>query len=128
MQIQLRQPVGVVQGGTAHHGAGEGHRFKFGHRGYHPRAAHLAAEPQQPAGGLLGGVLEGDHPAGRLLGKASGILQAQVIQLHHHPIGGVGQGPALFVPAVEKGRHRRQIRQQLGVGIHPEASALQPLQ
>ena len=117
-----------MQGGAAHRGAGQGHGLELGHRGHHPRAAHLAGQTQQPAGGLLGGVLEGDRPTRRLLGEAGGVLEAQVVELHHHAVGGVGQGAAARVPGAEEGLHRRQIRQQLGVGIHLEASSLQPLQ
>ena len=117
-----------MQGGAADAGAGQGHGLEFGHGRHHPGATHLAAEPQQFAGGLLSGVFEGDRPAGRLLGKAGAVLQAQVIEFHHHPIGGVGQGLAGPVPVAEEGLHRGQVGQALGVGVDAETSRLQPLQ
>ena len=54
----------------------QGHRLELGHGRHHPRAAHLAAEAQQLAGGLLGRVLERDRPARCLLGEAGRVLQA----------------------------------------------------
>ena len=128
MQIQLGEAVGVVEGGAAHRGAGQGHGLEFSHRCYGAGAAHLAAEPQQAAGGFLGGVLEGDGPARRFLGEASGVLEAEVVELHHHAIGGVGKGLAGLLPAGEEGLHRRQVGQALRIGIHPEAGGFQPAQ
>ena len=62
------------------------------------------------------------------MGEAGGVLEAQVVELHHHAVGGVRQGAAARVPGAEEGLHRRQIRQQLGIGVHLEACGLQPLQ
>ena len=45
MQVEFSQPVGVVQGGAAHAGAGQGHRFKLSHGGHDSGATHLTGQP-----------------------------------------------------------------------------------
>ena len=128
MEIQLLESIGVVQCGAADAGARERHRFKFRHRRHHPGAAHLGHQAQEPAGGFFGGVFQGDRPARRLLCEASELLTLERIELHHHPIGGVGQLMALLLPAVVEGHHPIGSAGALAVGIDAESSGFQPLQ
>ena len=113
-----------MQGGPAHRGAGQGDGFKFGHRRDHPRAAHLATEAQQFAGGFFSGVFQGDRPAGCFLGETCGVLQAQVVEFHHHAVGGVGQLPAASIPLGKEGFDGGEALAQLGVGVHLETCRL----
>ena len=128
MEIELLEPIGVVQGGAADAGAGQRHGFKFRHRRHHPGAPHLGHQAQQPAGCFLGGVFQRDRPARRLLREARELLTLERIELHHHPIGGVGQLMALLLPAVIEGHHPMGSTGPLAVGIDAEASGFQPLQ
>ena len=128
VQVELGEAVGVVEGGPAHRGAGQGHWFEFSHGGDHPGAPHLAAQAQQPAGAFFGGVFQRNGPAGRLLGESSVGLQTQVVELHHHPIGRVGQQASTAVPLGKEGLHGGQVGAERCIGIHPEACGLQPLQ
>ncbi len=128
MEIQLLEPISVVQGGAADAGARERHRFKFRHGSHHPGAAHLGYQAQEPAGGFFGGVFQGDGPARRLLREARELLTLERIELHHHSIGGVGQLMALLLPAVIEGHHAIGSAGAFAVGIDAEARSFQPLQ
>ena len=126
VEVQLRDAVGVVQGGAADAGARQRHGVEFRHGGDSPRAPDLDDDPTQCAGGFLRRELEGDGPARSLLGEARGILQTQIVELHHHTIGGVGEVVALLLPAIAERLNAAEVRAKLPVGIHPKAGALKP--
>ena len=128
MQIKLNDPVGVVEGGAADAGAGQGHGFELRHGRDRTGAAHLNADPYQTCWGFFGWVFEGDRPARRLLSESGFILKTQIVQLHHHAIGGVGKVMALLFPAITEVLDRHQVRAELTVRVDPEACLLQPLQ
>ena len=62
------------------------------------------------------------------MGETCGVLQAQVVEFHHHAVGGVGQLPAAFIPLGKEGFDGGQALAQLGVGVHLEPCRLEPLQ
>ncbi|CAI8151807.1 MAG: Uncharacterised protein [Synechococcus sp. CC9902] len=128
MQIQLNDPVGVVEGGAADAGAGQSHGFELRHRRDRTGAAHLNADPYQTCWGFFGWVFEGDRPAWRLLSESGFILKTQIVQLHHHAIGGVREVMALLFPAIAEVLDRHQVRSELTVRVDPEPCLLKPLQ
>ena len=117
MQIQFCDPIGVVEGGAADAGAGQGHRFEFGDGGDRTGAAHLSTNAQQTGGGFFGGVFEGDGPARGLLGEAGFVLQLEVVQLHHHAVGGIGEVMATLLPVVAEAMDGGQVSQSSRFGL-----------
>ena len=128
VQVKLLEPIRVVQGCATDARASQGNWLEFGNGRYHPGAAHLTGEFEQAAGRFLRGVLESDGPARRFLGEASSVLQAQVIEFHHNPVGGVVEIVAPAVPVAEKLLNGVNVWEQGGVGVHAEACILQPAQ
>ena len=100
MKIQFGDAIGVVEGGAADAGAGQGHGLKFSHRRHRSGASHLHRHLEQPAGSFLGWEFQRNGPAGCLLGEPGSLLQSQVVQLHHHAVGGIGEVMATLFPVV----------------------------
>ena len=128
VQIQFGDAISVVQGGAADAGARQGHRLEFGHRRHGAGASHLHHQLQQLAGGFFRWIFQGNGPAWGLLGGARLILKTQVVELHHHAIGGVRQLMALLLPAVAEAFDSVQAIAELAVGIDAKPRLLEPLQ
>ena len=128
VQIQFCDPIGVVEGGAADAGAGQGDCFEFGHGGDGTGAAHLSTNAEQTGGGFFGWVFEGDGPARGLLGEAGFVLQLQVVQLHHHAVGGIGEVMTPLLPVVAEALDGGQVFAALPVRVHAETGSVQPLQ
>ncbi len=118
--------VGVVQGGVADHHAADRHRMQPRDRGQGARTAHLDVDGLQGGGGLLGGELVGDGPAGRAGDEAETLLPVQPVDLIDHPVDVVGQGwtggPGLAIGVQQAGG----VQGSPGAVVGDEAPGLQP--
>ena len=95
----------VVQRRAGDGGAAKLDWIQFGHRGDHARAADLIGHGMQPGFRLLGGILVGDGPAGRLVGRAKDLLLIKAAYLDHGSIGGEGESGAILVELADGGQH-----------------------
>jgi hypothetical protein len=126
VNIQFRHAIGIVQRGPRHRRARQLHRTQLRHRGYRPRAPHLKTHLLQHRGHLFCRILQRHRPAGKLLGKAQLLLQIEGIQLHHHPIGHVGQLLARSRrPIVVELLYILHRLAELAVGVDLKAKALE---
>ena len=104
--------IGVVEARPLHHRARQPHGVQYRHGGEAPRASHGDHDVPHPGGLFLGGVLVGHGPAGSP-GRAPPTLpEVQAVHLHHHAVGGVGQGKTPFPPPLHVGLHLPEIRRR----------------
>ena len=121
-------PVSIVEGSPCHGAALQFHRVKLRHRRDNPGAPHLGHQFPEGGPGFRLGELHGHSPTGEPPGVARLLLQGQVIELDHHPIGVIGQLTAAGVPIAIEALHLGQAAVELAVGIGFEADSGQPLQ
>ena len=92
--------VGVVEGGSFDHGAGQQHRFKIGNRRDRARATDLVVYRHHAGEGLLSLELICYSPARGLRSEAQGALERHFVDLDDYAVGGERQCLAGGVPFV----------------------------
>ena len=101
VEVEGFQHVGIVQGGTVHHGAGEEDGIHVGNGSYHTRAPHLERDFSQDGACLFRLELVGNGPTGRLGRHAQSLLLGKGVHLDDNAVRGHGKFLAVHVPVTD---------------------------
>ena len=116
MQIESRNDVGIMQGGSFYSGSGQRHRFEVGYGSYSACATHLKIYRTQAGEGAFGFKLIADGPTGCFSSKAQFLAKCQTVDFNNYPVNFKREFVAGSIPVFYEGVNFFKITTQLVVG------------